>query len=100
MELSLWVLCLAGIAVASASQCGPEFDGKCFCGEITYQDQVQYVVNCTDTAFANTSVLEHLPEQTQVGRKEAGRKCVGCGQNTEELCGLMRYKATRFVRSC
>ncbi|XP_058059802.1 trophoblast glycoprotein [Anopheles bellator] len=49
-----------------ADDCGREFRGKCSCGYQMYNYQTQYVVNCTDTGFRDTLVLEHLPAQTEV----------------------------------
>ncbi|EEB16641.1 Trophoblast glycoprotein precursor, putative [Pediculus humanus corporis] len=46
--------------------CDSIFHGKCFCGNLIYQDRVQYVVNCTNTQFTNSSVLEYLPEEVEV----------------------------------
>lgn len=47
------------------SNCGPEFKG-CTCGDVLYQDQIQYVVNCSNTGFTDTAVLQHLPDEIQV----------------------------------
>jgi hypothetical protein len=50
--------------------CGPEFGGKCSCGKGEYEGKnEQYIVNCTNTGFNNTSVLQHIPSQTQVCTK-------------------------------
>lgn len=46
--------------------CGPKFENKCNCGEIEFEGKVQYVVNCTNAGFRNTTVLGLMPEQTQV----------------------------------
>ncbi|XP_021938408.1 trophoblast glycoprotein [Zootermopsis nevadensis] len=47
--------------------CGPEFGGKCSCQKGEYDGKnEQYIVNCTDTGFNDTSVLQHIPPQTQV----------------------------------
>lgn len=46
--------------------CGPKFQNKCSCGEVDYEGHKQYVVNCTNTGFRDTSVLEFMPEETQV----------------------------------
>lgn len=50
-----------------SGDCGPKFGGKCWCGVGQYQENnEQYIVNCTNTGFNNTSVLQHIPAQTQV----------------------------------
>jgi hypothetical protein len=53
-----------------SADCGPKFGGKCWCGVGQYQENSeQYIVNCTNTRFENTSVLQHIPAQTQVRTK-------------------------------
>lgn len=47
----------------SNDQCGKNFGNRCLCGK-TVQDG--FLVNCTNTGFTNTSVLEHLPSETEV----------------------------------
>jgi hypothetical protein len=60
---------LLGLSVVFGD-CGPKFGGKCSCGEGQYQEKnEQYIVNCTNTGFNNTSVLQHIPPQTQVDTK-------------------------------
>lgn len=49
-----------------AGNCGPKFQGKCSCGQATYDNRLQYVVNCTNEGFRDTAVLEHLPKETEV----------------------------------
>lgn len=46
--------------------CGEEFKGKCSCGMTEYDRIHQYVVNCTNEGFSNTSVLEHMPKGVEV----------------------------------
>lgn len=46
--------------------CGPAFRGRCSCGTIDYDFHRQYVVNCTNEGFSNTSVLEHMPSEVDV----------------------------------
>lgn len=46
--------------------CGPEFGGKCYCGYYMYDYKERFVVNCTDTNFTNATMLEALPNQTEV----------------------------------
>jgi hypothetical protein len=53
-----------------SGDCGPKFGGKCWCGVGQYQENnEQYIVNCTNTGFNNTSVLQHIPPQTEVRTK-------------------------------
>lgn len=60
------VLLLLLIPSLLAGNCGPKFEGKCSCGRVTYDNRLQYVVNCTDEGFKDTAVLEHLPKETEV----------------------------------
>lgn len=46
--------------------CGPKFNGKCSCGIVNYIGEPKYIVNCTNTNFQNTSVLEYLPNNIEV----------------------------------
>lgn len=67
--LSLFLLLgtvLLLIPALLAGNCGPKFQGKCSCGKANYDNRLQYVVNCTDQGFKDTSVLEHLPKETEV----------------------------------
>lgn len=50
----------------SSGGCGPEFQGKCTCGKQNYIDKLKFVVNCTDAGFKDTSMLEHMPNNTEV----------------------------------
>lgn len=63
----LWTfVLLLGISKA-LEKCTFKFGEKCLCGKSQYQEKSeQYIVNCTDTGFTNTSVLQHIPPQTQV----------------------------------
>ena len=45
----------------SASHCGSKFLNRCLCG----QTPSEFIVNCTNTGFTNTTVLEHLPRETE-----------------------------------
>lgn len=54
------------ILTVADNSCGPAFRGKCSCGNITYDFRSQYVVNCTNEGFSNTSVLEHMPAGVDV----------------------------------
>ena len=47
------------------------FHAKCTCGIGPYQEaNSQYIVNCTDTGFTDTAVLQHIPNQTEVSKNE------------------------------
>lgn len=72
-SLNLFVKCIffkilidSIVLTAADSSCGPEFRGKCQCGVINYDYREQYVVNCTNNGFSNTSLLEHLPTEVEV----------------------------------
>nr|ATU82995.1 secreted hypothetical protein [Pristhesancus plagipennis] len=39
---------------------------KCFCGEMIYGGNKRYVLNCTDTGFKDSSVLQKLPDKIEV----------------------------------
>lgn len=54
------------VAVNASNDCGPAFRGQCSCGIIEYDYRPQYVVNCTNVGFSNTSVLEHMPSEADV----------------------------------
>lgn len=78
MHLLWQIPCLQLIAVAFivhaamnssaiiSNSCGPRFKGKCICGPAMYENQLRYTVNCTDTGFRDTDVLEFMPRQTEV----------------------------------
>lgn len=46
--------------------CGAEFQDKCWCGFTEYDRSQKYVVNCTNSGFPDTSVLEHMPSSVEV----------------------------------
>lgn len=46
--------------------CGNSFRGKCWCGKSKYDRIEQYVVNCTNEGFSDTSVLEYMPPEVEV----------------------------------
>lgn len=54
------------VTINADSSCGSAFRGKCSCGITTYDFRSQYVVNCTNEGFSNTSVLEHMPSEVEV----------------------------------
>lgn len=58
------VLCVAQIV--NGGDCGIAFKDKCSCGRGNYNDHIQYIVNCTNAGFRDTSMLESLPPQTEV----------------------------------
>ncbi|XP_014247094.1 phospholipase A2 inhibitor [Cimex lectularius] len=49
----------------STTYCDEPFE-KCLCGEMEYVGRMQYVLNCTGHGFTNASILQHLPQKTQV----------------------------------
>ncbi|RLU20598.1 hypothetical protein DMN91_007211 [Ooceraea biroi] len=51
---------------SSRLECGPAFRNRCRCLRTCYDGHHQYVVNCTNTGFHDTSPLAHLPNETQV----------------------------------
>jgi Leucine rich repeat len=53
-------------SVYSPAACGPRFQGKCNCGYKEFEDTNRFVVNCTNEGFANTDVLQYLPQETEV----------------------------------
>lgn len=62
----LSVVILLAVPIVNGGDCGPKFKNKCLCGKAEYIDRVQYIVNCTNSGFRDTSMLEHLPPQTEV----------------------------------
>lgn len=60
------VILLAIGPIVNGGDCGPKFKNKCLCGKGEYIDRIQYIVNCTNSGFRDTSMLEHLPPQTEV----------------------------------
>ena len=72
-----WVILLMSITFVAAydgdsiddTGCPMSFHGKCSCGNTTYSNWKQgeevYVVNCTNTRFNSTAMLEMLPNGTQ-----------------------------------
>lgn len=47
--------------IAYDGSCGKSFQGKCHCGTTYYDQILQYVVNCTNEGFLDTSVLKQMP---------------------------------------
>lgn len=54
------------LGICSCLECDPEMRGKCICGEVVYERKLQFLVNCTDSGFNNTTPLQHLPPETEV----------------------------------
>lgn len=52
--------------MSDTENCGMAFKGKCSCGITEYDRILQYVVNCTNGGFSNTSILEHMPKEVEV----------------------------------
>lgn len=46
--------------------CGAEFQDKCWCGVTEYDRGRKFVVNCTNSGFPDTNVLEKMPENVEV----------------------------------
>lgn len=46
----------------SALQCGTSFGGRCLCGSTVKKS---FLVNCTNTGFTNTTMLQNLPSETE-----------------------------------
>lgn len=51
---------------SSRVECGLAFKNRCHCLRTCYDGHHQYVVNCTNAGFHDTSPLAHLPNDTQV----------------------------------
>lgn len=51
---------------SSIHNCGDAFKNRCHCLRTCYDGHHQYVVNCTNSEFYDTTPLEHLPNATQV----------------------------------
>lgn len=62
----LSVALLLAVPIVNGGDCGPKFKNKCRCGMAEYIDRIQYIVNCTNSGFKDTAMLEHLPPQTEV----------------------------------
>src|SRR5690349_7591199 len=62
----LSVAILLALPIVNGGDCGPKFKNKCLCGRGEYIDRIQYIVNCTNSGFRYTSMLDHLPPQTEV----------------------------------
>lgn len=62
----LSVVLLLAVPIVNGGDCGPKFKNKCSCGKGEYIDRIQYIVNCTNSGFRDTAMLEHLPPQTEV----------------------------------
>lgn len=52
--------------LAFDGDCGSTFRGKCWCGVSDYDRIHQYVVNCTNEGFSDTSVLEYMSPEVEV----------------------------------
>nr|CAD7437526.1 unnamed protein product [Timema bartmani] len=87
-RLTLLSLCVSLVRGSMATDCGPQFQGKCLCGIVDYQERMhQYVVNCTNSGFKNTAMLEFLPSQTEEENRRNGVKTVrkGVGYGKEQV---------------
>lgn len=63
--LSLFAF-MACIWISFAVNCPPDFGGRCTCGRTNYNGRSKFIVNCTNTQFNDASMLEKLPNQTEV----------------------------------
>lgn len=67
---SVCVLGYDGSSTEELTKCPRAFKGLCHCGKGHYPrwkpDVEQYIVNCTNTGFVSTEMLELLPNETQV----------------------------------
>lgn len=53
--------------IVNGGDCGAKFQNKCSCGIGDYIDRSHvYIVNCTNTGFRETSMLQSLPLETEV----------------------------------
>ncbi|KAL7038066.1 hypothetical protein ACKWTF_009444 [Chironomus riparius] len=64
--LSAVILILTPFPIVNGGDCGAKFQNKCSCGLGEYIDRMQYIVNCTNTGFRDTTMLQALPKQTEV----------------------------------
>lgn len=64
--LILFTATLIELSTSAAQSCSKPFSEKCLCGRIEYENKPQYVVNCTNVGFTNTSILEFMPSNTEV----------------------------------
>lgn len=64
----LLILIVAAVlcTTVNGANCGEAFRGKCSCGKGYYLDRDYYLVNCTNTGFRDTEMLENMPSETQV----------------------------------
>ncbi len=63
------LILLIGITIelsSSSQSCGPKFSSKCTCGKMEYDNKPQFVVNCTNTGFKYTNILDYMPSNTEV----------------------------------
>jgi hypothetical protein len=60
--------CLLVFTVYCWAACDLPHFSKCTCGEMEFNDKMQYVLKCVDTGFTNASILAHLPSEIQVKR--------------------------------
>jgi len=78
MKQLIYILIFTIIPLILAdNSCGPKFKGKCTCGYQMFEERRQYLVNCTNEGFKDTTVLESLPLETQV--------LIFTGNNIQEL---------------
>jgi hypothetical protein len=62
----LSVALLLAAPIVNGGDCGAKFKNKCWCGKGDTVEGVRYIVNCTNSGFRDTSMLESLPPQTEM----------------------------------
>jgi hypothetical protein len=62
----LSVALLLAAPIVNGGDCGVKFKNKCWCGKGDTVEGVRYIVNCTNSGFRDTSMLESLPPQTEM----------------------------------
>lgn len=60
------LLLVITICKSNPGKCPNSLLNPCSCGYSVYERDVYYVVNCTNTGFETTEMLEKLPRETQV----------------------------------
>ncbi|KAG7174626.1 SLIT and NTRK-like protein 2-like [Homarus americanus] len=66
---ALWMLMSIGCcAKVDNTGCPESFKGRCKCGNITsiYSSTNKFTVSCTDSGFTNASMLQDIPENTEI----------------------------------
>jgi hypothetical protein len=70
--LSIWVVLAAAhvwsasVPPTDATGCPEEYLGRCRCQRQSFENQMKFVTNCTNTQFTDVALLERIPRETQV----------------------------------